>query len=152
MNHLELLKKIQEKFEVVESKEDLGVLNAVVRKKDIKEVAGYLKDSLGFGHLAFLTALDFPGSNIIEVVYNLYSYDIKSSAVIRVKLDRTNPEAGSISGIFKTADWHERETAEMFGVVFTGHPSPGKLLLDGDTKAPLRKDFQDDDYEPMPKF
>ncbi len=152
MNHRELLKKIQEKFEVIESKEDLGILNAVVRKKDVKEAAGYLKDSLGFGHLAFLTALDFPENNIIEVIYNLYSYETKDSAVIRVKLDRAKPETDSISGIFAGANWHERETAEMFGIVFTGHPSPGRLLLTGDIDAPLRKDFKDDDYEPMPKF
>lgn len=151
MNFTELLDKLKARHEVLESKEDLGVLNAWVSPKNIKNVITYLKNELGFSQLSFVTAVDLMAANHIEMVYRLFSYETRSEVVIKVKLDRVKPEMETISGIFKTADWHERETAEMFGVNFLNHPDKNRLLLPDGIEMPLRKDFKCADMVPLPK-
>ena len=62
--------------------------------------------------------------------------------MLRVLLPREGGTVETASDIYRTAEWHERETAEMFGVEFVGHPDPRKLLLPDDLDGyPLRKDF-----------
>jgi NADH-quinone oxidoreductase subunit C len=102
----------------------------------------YLRDSLHFDHLVFVTALDRPDQSRLEVVYRLFSYETKLSVVLRVLLPRDDARVATVSDIYRTAEWHERETAEMFGIDFSGHPDPRKLLLPDDIEGhPLRKDF-----------
>ncbi len=151
MSHRDVLARLAEKFAVIESKEDLGVLNATVAASDIKAVMLHLRDSMEFDLMNFMTAIDRIAENNIEVVYRVYSNKTGDSAVIRVKLDRTNPVVDSVCGIYKTAEWHEREAYEMFGVKFAGHPDLRKLLLTDDIINPLRKDFSHPDMNPMPK-
>jgi|ERR1035437_4062226 NADH-quinone oxidoreductase subunit C len=151
MNFTEILDKLKAGHEVLESKEDLGVLNAWVAPKKIRDVIGFLKDDMHFNQLSFVTAVDLPITNNIEVVYRLFSYETKDNVVIKVKLDRVKPEIETITGIFATANWHERETAEMFGMKFINHPDPNKLLLPDGIEAPLRKDFTCADMVPLPK-
>jgi NADH-quinone oxidoreductase subunit C len=151
MNYQDILEKIKAKYEIIESKEDLGVLNAWVSKENIKSVIGFLKDELKFSQLSFVSALDRPAENVIEIVYRIFSYETADDAVIRVKLDRAKPVIDSVSDIFKTAIWHERETAEMFGVDFTGLADKNNLLLPDGIIAPLRKDFKDPDMISLPK-
>ena len=71
--------------------------------------------------------------------------------VLRVKLDRAKAEVPTISGVFKTADWHEREASEMFGIKFSGHPDLNRLLLPDGIESPLRKDYKNPDMTPLPK-
>ena len=102
----------------------------------------YLRDNLHFDHLVFVTALDRPDQSRLEVVYRLFSYETKLSVVLRVLLPRDDARVATVSDIYRTAEWHERETAEMFGIDFAGHPNPRKLLLPDDIEGhPLRKDF-----------
>ena len=91
-------------------------------------------------------------NNIIEVVYIFYSWESRDKVTIRVKLDRDKPEIDTISDIFKTAEWHERETYEMFGVKFLNHPDLRPLLLPEGIEMPLRKDFKNEDMEKLPEF
>ena len=151
MNFAELLDKLKAKHEVLESKEDLGVLNAWVTPKKIKDIISFLKNEMGFNQLSFVTAVDLMASNNIEMVYRLFSYEAKTDVVIKVKLDRVKPEIETISGIFSTANWHERETAEMFGVTFLNHPDKNRLLLPDGIDKPLLKDFKCADMVPLPK-
>ncbi|MCX8093495.1 MAG: NADH-quinone oxidoreductase subunit C [Candidatus Goldbacteria bacterium] len=151
MNYQEILEKIKTKVEPIYYKEDLGVLNAEVKPSDIKKVISFLKDELKFDWLNFITAIDWPENQNIEIIYYLYSNITKDKVVIRVKLDRNNPTIDTITDIFKTAEWHERETAEMFGVKFLNHPYPKRLLTIDGMDAPLRKDFKCDDLKPLPK-
>lgn len=151
MTFTEILDILKAKHEVLESKEDLGVLNAWVSPKKIKAVMEFLKNDLKFDQLNFVTAVDLMAANTIEVVYRLFSYETKSDIVIKLKLDRAKPELESISSIFATANWHERETAEMFGITLLNHPDPNRLLLPDGIDMPLRKDFKCDDMVPLPK-
>ncbi len=150
MNYQEILEKIKTKTEPVYSKEDLGVLNSEIKATDIKKVLSYMRDELSFDFLNFITAVDWISNNNIEIIYQLFSNTTKDRVVIRVKLDRTKPEIETVSDIFKTAEWHERETSEMFGVKFLGHPYPQRLLTIDGMDSPLRKDFKCDDMKPFP--
>jgi NADH:ubiquinone oxidoreductase subunit C len=151
MNFQEILEKLKTKVEVLESKEDLGILNAAVAAKDVRPALEYMKTGLNFSQLNFVTAVDWIANNVIEVIYRLTSYENGDSAVIRAKLDRQKPEVNTVSDIFRTADWHEREAAEMFGIKFINHPDPNRLLLPDGIDAPLRKDFKNEDMISLPK-
>lgn len=151
MNHQEILEKLKSGVDVLESKEDLGVLNAVVAARDIKKAMEFMRNGLKFGQLNFVTAVDWMANNMIEVVYRLYSYETNDNAVIRVKLDRAKPEVESICGVYRTAEWHEREAAEMFGINFLNHPDLKRLVLPEGVDKPLLKDFKADDFIQLPK-
>lgn len=151
MSFQELLKKLQDKGLVAESKEDLSVLNAWIEPSKIKEAVTFARNEMGFTQLSFVTAVDRIPENTIEVIYRLFNYDTNEDMVLRAKLDRAAPKVDSVSGVFRTADWHERETAEMFGVTFLNHPDPNRLLLPDGVDAPMRKDFKHEDFEPLPK-
>lgn len=127
-----------------------GGVTVLVPAGEARGVVASFKEA-GFRHLSFVTAKDLPGENVIEVVYRLFSYELAVDAVVRVRLDRSAPELATVSDIFRTADWHERETAEMFGVVFSGHPCPERLLLPDGIAAPLRKDFRHAGMKPLPQ-
>jgi NADH-quinone oxidoreductase subunit C len=77
-----------------------------------------------------------------DVVLSVYSAAHRHRALVRTRVVRTDPRLASLTGVFAGADWHERETHEMFGIAFDGHPGIAPLLLpDGFEGHPLRKDF-----------
>ena len=100
-------------------------------------------DSLSFDYLFCLTCIDW--KTHLTMVYHLSSTKFRHNIVVKSKLDRTTPEIETVSEIWKTADFHEREVYEMFGVNFLNHPDLRLLILpDGwEGKNPMRKDFED---------
>lgn len=94
---------------------------------------------LAFNFLRFISGVDQMDQGI-EIVYSLWSYSKRHSVFIKTTLPLTDPHVASVTSLWATADWHERETAEMFGVIFDGHPNPKHLLLDDDLEIhPLLK-------------
>ena len=78
------------------------------------------------------------------MVYHLRSMQTDETVVIKIQLDRDQPIVETVSDIWRTAEFHEREAFEMFGVQFTGHPDLRKLILPDDFEGyPMRKDFED---------
>ena len=75
----------------------------------------YLRDELGYGYLVFMTAVDRPEQSRFELVYRLFSYDSKCAVAIHLFLPREAARVASVCDLFRTAEWHERETAENFG-------------------------------------
>jgi NADH:ubiquinone oxidoreductase subunit C len=100
-------------------------------------------ESLFFNYLFCLTCIDW--KTHLTMVYHLSSTKYRHNIVIKSKLDRNNPEIETVSHIWRTADFHEREVYEMFGVNFLNHPDLRLLILpDGwEGKNPMRKDFED---------
>ena len=97
--------------------------------------------SCRFDFFSFLTGIDYPDK--IVLVYRVASSKHGAAAFVKIPLAKEVATAPSVMKIWAGADWHERETAEMFGVFFEGHPDPRKLLLTEDNDAhPLRKDFR----------
>ncbi|MBL7701779.1 MAG: NADH-quinone oxidoreductase subunit C [Ferruginibacter sp.] len=100
-------------------------------------------DSLFFDYLFCLTCIDW--KTHLTMIYHLSSTKYRHNIVIKSKLDAAKPEIESVSNIWKTAEFHEREVYEMFGVNFLNHPDLRLLILpDGwEGKNPMRKDFED---------
>ncbi len=101
------------------------------------------KEALQFNFLFCLTCIDW--KTHLTMVYHLRSTIFHYNIVVKAKLDRDKPEIESVSNIWRTAEFHEREVFEMFGVNFLNHPDLRLLILpDGwEGKNPLRKDFED---------
>lgn len=106
-----------------------------------------------FDYLACLSGIDNgPEAGIMEVVYHLYSIPYNLQLALKVSLVRPTEEEEtvalpSVSPIWRTADWHEREAYDMLGIRFTGHPDLRRILLPADWKGfPLRKDYQEEEY------
>ncbi len=99
--------------------------------------------SLHFDYLFCLTCIDW--KTHLTMVYHLSSTLYRHNIVIKSKLDRNKPEIETVAHIWKTANFHEREVYEMFGVNFLNHPDLRLLILpDGwEGKNPMRKDFED---------
>jgi NADH:ubiquinone oxidoreductase subunit C len=101
------------------------------------------KAELVFDFLFCITCVDW--KTHLGMVYHLRSTTTQSHLVVKASLDPVNPEMDSVTSIWKTADFHEREVYEMFGINFLNHPDLRLLILpDGwEGKNPLLKDFED---------
>lgn len=101
-----------------------------------------------FDMLSCVTALDNgPEAKTMEVIYNVYSIAYNHHLALKVILSRELPEINTVSHIWKTADWHEREAFDMFGINFIGHPDLRRILMPADWEGhPLRKDYKQQEY------
>ena len=115
---------------------------------DIIEVATFIRDNLGFDHAESVTGTDYPKDNQIEVIYQLGSYskdDIAAHILsLATRTSRDDARLPSLINVYKSAEYHERETFEMLGVYFEGHPRNERFLLPEDWAdlPPLRKEFR----------
>lgn len=118
-------------------------LNVMIEPKDWRLLAEQLKSgTLNMDYLFCLTCVDW--KTHLTMVYHLSSTDHRQTVVIKAKLDRNNPEIKTVCDIWRTAEFHEREVYEMFGVKFTDHPDLRRLILTDDFEGwPMRKDFED---------
>jgi NADH-quinone oxidoreductase subunit C len=109
------------------------------------DVATFLRDDpdLGFDYFDFLTGVDHrPKDGGFDVVCHLYSIRHNHHIRLRLPCDAQDPHAPTLSSVWSGANWHERETWELFGIVFDGHPHLVKLVLPEQFEGhPLRKDF-----------
>ncbi len=115
----------------------------VVKGEKLKEVAGFLKGDpdFSFDYLANLTAVDY--LDRFEVVYHLVSLTHNHSLVLKVRCyERLKPTVPSVVGVWRAADFQEREVYDLMGIVFQGHPNLKRLFLWEDFAGhPLRKDY-----------
>jgi NADH-quinone oxidoreductase subunit C len=115
-----------------------------LRAERLLDCAEWLRDDPGtaFDALVDVTAVHWPDREPpIEIVIHLYSYPRNDRLRIKVRTGETGP-VPSLSGIWRAADWNERETYDMFGVRFEGHPDLRRILMPDDyTDFPLRKEF-----------
>jgi NADH-quinone oxidoreductase subunit C len=120
-------------------------LNMNITAGDFLNVAQLLRNdpTLNFDYLFCLTAVDW--KTHLTMVYHFTSTAHRQPLVVKVQLDRNKPEIETVSHIWRTADFNEREAYEMFGVNFLNHPDLRLLILpDGwEGKNPMRKDFED---------
>ena len=107
------------------------------------EVVASAKIMIAAGYtLEAVTGVDWMAEKQFEVVYDYTLFTSGERVTVRVRIPRDQPELPSISDVFPGANWHERETHDFFGVVFTGHPELIPLLLPEDaTFHPMRKDY-----------
>ena len=109
----------------------------------IAEVCDFAKNQLGFDFLVDVSSVDNYGSEPrFTVVYHLYGYGHHCSLRIKTDVGEEEAELPTVTGVWKTADWHEREVYDMMGIRFRGHPDLRRILMwEGYPYFPLRKDF-----------
>ncbi len=120
-----------------------GEVTTIVDRDDLLETLEWLRDdeALELGFCSSVTATDWPGSDPrFWVAYELRSIPRRHRLRVKVGLAEGDAHVPSVSGIFPTANWHERETHDFYGIVFDGHPNPRPLILpDGWEGYPLLK-------------
>jgi len=120
-----------------------GDVTLTVSADRIFDVCRFLKDDCGYKFLVDLTAVDWPEreEGRFDVIYWLHRHDDSKRLRLRAAVADETPVA-SVTGVWKTSDWMEREAYDMFGIVFEGHPGLERILTwEGFNGHPLRKDF-----------
>lgn len=143
---IELAQKLRESFpEVVgEPAEFRGEVSLVVSEPSrIADVCRHAKDQLGFDMLLDLCSVDNDGTDPRwTVVYELFGIGHGCHLRLKTRVSEESSELPTVSGVWRTADWHEREAWDMMGIRFFGHPDLRRILMwDGYPYHPLRKDF-----------
>ncbi len=113
-----------------------------VQPEHIADVCRFCKEdeALGFDFLSNLTGVD--AHNDLLVVYHLYAYGKRHSAVLKVRVPKGKPVTKTVTTVWRTANWFERECYDLLGVRFEGHPDLRRLLLPDDWEGhPLRKEY-----------
>ena len=120
-----------------------GETTYAIAASDLREIAKFCRDDLSFDYLLDITSIDnFGEEPRFEVVYHLYSMPHSLHLRLKLKLSEEVGALDTISDMWPTADWHEREIYDMMGIKFNGHPDLRRILMwDGYPFFPLRKDF-----------
>ena len=130
---------------VAEVIEFRGETTVVVPEQRLVRVAEYLasEPSLRFTFLSDLTTVDrFPMEPRFELNYHLLSIERSLRLRLRVRVAGAQPEVPSVTGVWPTANWHERESFDLFGIRFHGHPDLRRILMPEEWEGhPLRKDY-----------
>jgi len=116
----------------------------VVRPDVIEDLAYFCRDDerLQFDLLSCISGVDYPPRNVIEVIYCLDSTSQNHWLIVKVALPRDNPRLRTVENVWRTADWHERETFDLLGVIFEGHHNLVRILCAEDWEGhPLRRDY-----------
>ena len=129
----------------VEFPEGKQLLEVIVPAENLFTLAEKLKSDskTAFNYLITMTAVDFLTQ--MTVVYHLESTEFRHLIVLKSVLsDRENPAIDSLTALYPTAEYFEREVFDLFGIRFNNHPNMKRLFLEDDYGYPLRKDFRDE--------
>jgi len=156
------LQRIQEKFseQIIESHAFRGDETAVVRPDALWTVSKFLKSTpeLDFNFLMDLTAVDYlfyAGGRVqkpfrFEVVYHFYSLKHNHRIRLKVPVDEKDPQVVSLTDLWASANWYEREVWDMFGIKFKGHPHLKRILMYEEFQGhALRKDYPVNKRQPL---
>jgi NADH-quinone oxidoreductase subunit C len=148
----EIYTKLKDKFgELILSFEEV-VADAfiVVAPESIADVAQYLAEdeTLAFDSLMCLSASDLSAKETtLEVVYHLFSMTQRHKAVLKAIVPKEEPHVPTVENVWRTANWHERETYDLYGIVFDGHSNLQRILLPPDWEGyPLRKGYKEPEF------
>ncbi|MEP6924491.1 MAG: NADH-quinone oxidoreductase subunit C [Pyrinomonadaceae bacterium] len=146
----EALKK-QNSGWISEIKDALGEVTLIVASEFIVDVCWFLKTRYQFDFLSDICGADRGAEDDprFEVNYHLFSTKTYNRLRLKVLLPEDEPHVSTVTSVWRTANWHERETYDMFGVIFDGHPDLRRILLPSDFDGhALRKDYPLRGFEP----
>jgi NADH-quinone oxidoreductase subunit C len=120
-----------------------GETTYTILAADLREVARFCRDDVSFDYLIDITSVDnFGEEPRFEIVYELYSMTLAIHLRLKLQVSEDAGAVDTVSDIWPTANWHEREIFDMMGIKFTGHPDLRRILMwDGYPYFPLRKEF-----------
>lgn len=137
---------------VLAEAEHRGETTVTVERGEIVRICTFLRDTCGYGLLSDLCGVDYFGRTPrFEVVYNMYNLTTKVRLRVKVLVDEQSAHVDTVSGVWSTANWHERECWDLMGITFDNHPDLRRILMPADWQGhPLRKDYplQGPDREP----
>lgn len=136
---------------VADVRDAFGEVTVVVPRESINYVCRFLRDEHDFDMLADLCGCDRGPEDDprFEVNYHLFSTTHYQRLRLKVLLSEDAPNVRTVTDVWKTADWHERETFDLLGIIFDGHPDLRRILLPSDFDGhALRKDYPLRGYEP----
>jgi NADH-quinone oxidoreductase subunit C len=128
---------------VVTGKHDRGELTLEIDPERIVEVCRKLKKEMDFIRLSTVTAVDrFPAEPRFEVVYHLHSISRNDRVRLKVRVGGPEPAADSVTPVWRSANWYEREVFDLFGIRFRNHPDLRRIMMPDHWEGhPLRKDY-----------
>jgi NADH-quinone oxidoreductase subunit C len=145
MTSQEAIESLDKSFEgKLESKTEFrGERAYTISALDLRDIAKFCRDDLSFDYLLDITSIDnFGEEPRFEIVYHLYSMPHGTHLRLKLRVSEDLGSVDTVSDIWPTADWHEREIYDMMGIKFNGHPDLRRILMwDGYPFFPLRKDF-----------
>lgn len=143
-NNIEIVKQLVSEVVRPEKIEEIDQYQIayVLKQEDVHRTLSHLKNA-GWIQLSYLSAVDWPDDNKMEVVYIIMNWEKPVHIQIRTMIGRENPSMNSIISIYEGAKYYEREAHEFFGIAFPGNPDYEKQLIleNWDDLPPLRKDF-----------
>jgi NADH-quinone oxidoreductase subunit C len=117
-----------------------GRIYIAIKGENILDVAKTVKE-MGFDHLSSISGVEY--EDRMECVYHIWPYEKRELLTIRTLVSKDDPKIASVTSIWQGANWLERETYDLTGIKFEGHPDLRRILLGDDFKGhPLRKDFE----------
>jgi NADH-quinone oxidoreductase subunit C len=142
-DHIALVEALHSWGLSVDASEHRGQLAIWVPAEKIAEVCRFLKEEQTYRRLSFITAVDwYPVEPRFEVVYSLHSVERNHWLRLKCKVSGESAEIDSVTGVWKAADWYEREVFDLFGIRFRNHPDLRRIMLPEDWQGhPLRKDY-----------
>ena len=128
---------------IVAGRHDRNELTLEIDPARIVDVCRFLKDTQQYVRVSTVTGVDrYPAEPRFEVVYHLHSVERNERLRLRCRLAGSHPEIDSVTGVWRAANWYERETFDLFGISFRNHPDLRRIMLTEDFEGhPLRKDF-----------
>jgi len=145
MTGQELLASLSQLFgaKIQDKTEFRGETTYTISPSDLREAAKFCRDDLSFDYLIDITSIDnFGEEPRFEIVYELYSMTLALHLRLKLRVSEDAGAVDTVSDIWPTANWHEREIYDMMGIKFNGHPDLRRILMwDGYPFFPLRKEF-----------
>jgi NADH-quinone oxidoreductase subunit C/D len=141
---------LKEKFPGVVSDDTRpGFQGVLVEPSKLVQVAQAIRDELGYDYLSSATAVDYLGQgDHMEMVYHAYRMSGGPALNFKAQTDRENPVIPSLTGVWRGADFQEREAYDLYGIQFPGHPNQKRILMwEGFAGHPMRKDWKEPYYE-----
>lgn len=145
MTGSDLLGSLEKLFggKVLSKAEFRGETTFTIRAEDVREIAGFCRDELSFDYLLDVSSVDHLGEDPrYELVYEMYSITLALHLRFKLRVPEDAATVDTVSDIWPTANWHEREIYDMMGIRFRGHPDLRRILMwEGYPFFPLRKEF-----------
>ena len=141
----ELLPSLEKSLgEKIQNKTEFrGETTYTISPADLREIAKFCRDELSFDYLIDITSIDNSGEEPrFEIVYELYSMPLRAHLRLKLRVSEDVSTIDTVSDIWPTANWHEREIYDMMGIKFSGHPDLRRIMMwEGYPFFPLRKEF-----------
>jgi len=137
------IKTLESRFRIARAPEFRGETTLLIERGEIAQIAACCKQELGFAYLIDISSVDnFGEEPRFELVYELYQFERGEHLRLKFRVSEDDLEVPTVSHVWRTANWHEREIYDMMGIRFAGHPDLRRILMwEGYPFFPLRKDF-----------